>query len=402
LNILYVGTLPPHHGGSAIAGAHLLVGLASRGHEVQAIAPLTKSDAAAADRFDRTHRALGVRRFLVPSFETSPDVPAAPEYRELEGTQIRALFTDARAVRGIDVVISGRESFAWHVPELTRRDRVPWVQIVAGSSVVGILRGTYPSAPGRALLGRFHRADAVITPAAYLARALADLGVPGVHAIPNPVDLDRFQPGPKSNRLLRSLGIEKSDLVILHVSNLKTLKRIEDLIAAVELLPPSLSLSCLIVGRGPNRPALERLVADKRLQERIRFVDWVDYDRVPDFINSADLVVMPSAGEAQALVYLEAQACARTLIASDIPAAREVIEDGKTGLLFRTGDPTSLADTITSAAADPELRATIGRNARERVKSHAAERIVAAYEAVLEGVVSTAVGRDQTPRRRTA
>jgi glycosyltransferase involved in cell wall biosynthesis len=56
---------------------------------------------------------------------------------------------------------------------------------------------------------------------------------------------------------------------------------------------------------------------------------------MPDYINLADIVVMPSAAETQALVYLETQACARLLLASDIPGAREVIVDGETGLLFR-------------------------------------------------------------------
>jgi glycosyltransferase involved in cell wall biosynthesis len=390
LKILYVGTLPPHHGGSAIAGAHLLVGLASRGHEVRAIGPVTTADAAAAGRFDRTHAGLGVRRFLVPSFETSPDVPSTPEYRELEGTQIGALFADALAERSVDVVISGRESFAWHVPELADRYELPWVQIVAGTSAVGILRGTYPGAPGRALLDRFAQADAVITPAAYLAAALDDLGVPGVRAIRNPVDAERFRPQPKSNGLLRSLGVAMSDLVILHLSNLKALKRVDDLIRAVDLLPTSLAFSCLIVGRGPGRPALERLVAAKRLEERILFVDWVDHGRVPELINSADLVVMPSAGEAQALVYLETQACARTLIASDIPAAREVVEDGVTGLLFRMADAAHLAERIAEAAADPALRAAIGRNARERVTRHSVDQVAAEYEAVLEEVARPA------------
>jgi glycosyltransferase involved in cell wall biosynthesis len=58
---------------------------------------------------------------------------------------------------------------------------------------------------------------------------------------------------------------------------------------------------------------------------------------VPDYINLADVVVMPSEREGQSLVYLEAQACGKLIVASDIPAAREVITDGETGLLFERG-----------------------------------------------------------------
>jgi glycosyltransferase involved in cell wall biosynthesis len=104
---------------------------------------------------------------------------------------------------------------------------------------------------------------------------------------------------------------------------------------------------------------------------------------MPEVLAAADMVVMPSSGEAQARVYLETQASERVLIASDIPAAREVISDGETGLLFRTGDATQLAARILSVARDPELRLRIGRQARERVAAHSLPAVVAAYSQVL-------------------
>ena len=67
---------------------------------------------------------------------------------------------------------------------------------------------------------------------------------------------------------------------------------------------------------------------------RVRFAGWIDYARMPDYINLGDIVVMPSESEGLARVYLEAQACARVLVASDIPPAREVVTEGETGLLF--------------------------------------------------------------------
>jgi glycosyltransferase involved in cell wall biosynthesis len=228
-----------------------------------------------------------------------------------------------------------------------------------------------------------------VAPAKHLALALDELGVPGVHVIPNPVDLVLFRPRARSYALLEQLGIASSDLIVLHMSNLKALKRVEDLIAAVALLPRGLAASCLIVGKGENRPALEELVAAKGLQARIRFLDWVEYEHVPEFLSIADVVVMPSASEGQARLYLEAQACGRTLVASDIPAAREVVEDGETGLLFRTGDPESLAARICLAAANPSLRAANGRKALKRVRSHGLGRVAAAYETVLERIVSS-------------
>ncbi|MGH7358098.1 MAG: glycosyltransferase, partial [Candidatus Rokuibacteriota bacterium] len=97
--------------------------------------------------------------------------------------------------------------------------------------------------------------------------------------------------------------------------------------------------------------------------------------------------VLTSETEGLARVYLETQACARVLVASDIPAVREVVTDGATGLLFGTGDVEALATKILLAAADPALRATIGRQARERVRAHSLDEAVLAYARLLEGVI---------------
>jgi glycosyltransferase involved in cell wall biosynthesis len=116
-------------------------------------------------------------------------------------------------------------------------------------------------------------------------------------------------------------------------------------------------------------------------------VDWVDYARVPDYIRLADIVLLPSDEEHQARVSLEAQACARLLLASDIPGVREVVEDGETGLLFRPGDIAELTAQTLRAAADPQLRADVGRKAAERVVTHSLDDALDAYLAALRAVI---------------
>ena len=121
--------------------------------------------------------------------------------------------------------------------------------------------------------------------------------------------------------------------------------------------------------------------------ERFRFVGWVPYDRMPGFFNLADMVVQPSQREGLSRVYLEAMACGRALIASDIPAAREVVRHRENGLLFERGNLDSLARTMRLAADDGALRESIGRNARTSVASHALERMAAEYDRVFHEVV---------------
>jgi glycosyltransferase involved in cell wall biosynthesis len=135
---------------------------------------------------------------------------------------------------------------------------------------------------------------------------------------------------------------------------------------------------------------MQAACADKGIADRVRFVGWIDHDHVADFLNLADIVVMPAEDETQARVYLETQACGRVLLASDIAAAREVITDGETGVLFRKGEPADLAARLLHLADRPELRATIGRQARARITAHALPRVVAEYLDAFAGVVSAA------------
>jgi glycosyltransferase involved in cell wall biosynthesis len=369
--LLYVGTLPPHQGGSALVAAQVLPGLARRGYRVEAIAPITDG---ARDPFADEHPDLPLRRFTLPYLDTSPDTPPSDDYRRLERERIEQLVTAAVADQTPDAIVIGRESFAPHVLGLA--NGIPTVLLIQGATTMGILGGTYPPELADQLIGLMRQVDVPVSSARHMRDTLAGLGVPGVHVVPNPVDLDRFQPAPAAG----------GRLVVAHVSNLKRLKRAHDLVAAAEIVlreePEALFA---VVGEGPCREELEADCAERGLAEAFRFTGWVHHAEVPRHINAADVVAMPSAGEAQALAYLETQACGRTLVASDIPAAAEVVEHGRTGLLHPTGDVPALAEAILRAARDPDLRARIGREARRSAERHSLDVVVTAYDELLRG-----------------
>jgi glycosyltransferase involved in cell wall biosynthesis len=403
LRILYVGTLPPHQGGSARSGFLVLTGLARLGHRVEAVSAITEAGLRTGDPLAGGDHGIDVTRFTLPYHDTSPDTPPSDEYRRLEGDQIGQLVTCLLERDQPDVVFIGRESFAEHVVPLARAHCLPSVLRIAGSTTVGIVNGSYPTPLAGRLLELFRQADAVVSPARHMQRTLGELGVPGVKVIPNPVEIDRFHPGPRSTGLREALGLGKDEVVVAHLSTLKALKRPLDIVDAAELaVRQDGRLAFVIVGDGHGRAVVEEACAGRGLADRFRFPGWVDYDRVPEFINSADMVVMPSAAEAQARVYLETQASERTLIASDIAAAREVVEDGETGLLFATGDASALAGRILMAARDPGLRAEIGRRARRGVAAaHALPDVAAAYADLLESVAAMARSRGPSSGARS-
>lgn len=367
-----------------MTASQLLAGLARLGHEIEAISPIIEEGLRSGDRFAERNGWLEVARFLVPYQRISPDIPPADDYEQLERQAIKRLMAASIARRRPDVIMIGRESFAPHVVDLARAHGVPTALRFAGATTMGILNGTYPAPLAERLLGYARKAQVAISPAEHMGPSLARLGLADVRVIPNPVDLERFRPLKPSPRIRRMLAIGAGELVIGHLSNLKALKRPLDFVDAAEIaVREDERLVFAVVGDGPYRAEMEQACAARGMTDRFRFPGWIDYELMPDVVNCADIVVQPSAGEAQARIYLETQACGRTLIASEIPAAREVVHDCQTGMLYRTGDVDELAAKILVAAGDADLRARIGRQARKYVARHSLTRVAALYSDLL-------------------
>jgi glycosyltransferase involved in cell wall biosynthesis len=394
LDILYAGTLPPHTGGSAIHCGDLLAALARRGHRVRAIAPLADAHRGNADSYAAANPMLRVQRITVPYDADSPDVAPTAAYREAEDAQMHAALAAAIAERRPDLIVAGRESFARHVPGVARTHRLPSVLLVQGTTTWGILRETIPPPMAEELLRGFRSFDRMIAVARHVAVAMRGLGFTDADAIENTVDTQRFRPQGKSERLLRTLRLRDDDIVVAHVSNLKPLKRSLDLVASArEALARDPRLVYVIVGSGNQCDELRAATRAGGIDARFRYAGWVDRNEVPDYLNLADIVVMPSQAEARALVYLEAQACGRVLLASDIAAAREVVEDGETGVLFETGDVADLTAKTLRLAGDAALRARIGARARAAALARPFATMVGEYEAAFASVASTGAPR---------
>lgn len=388
LSILYVGTLPPHNGGTAISSSLLLIGLAARGHRVRAIAPITAETLEAGERFALTAPRLSVRRYEVPYFETSPDIPAPNAYLRLEAAGVGQLFAELADEQRPDVVLAGRESFARVVPALAASRGLPCVLRVTGATSSALLEGAIEAERAAALLAGLRSVDALFTPARHLAQRLEALELGRIHVIPNAVDLDRFRPRARDEKLAGSLGIASDDVVVAHVSNLKPLKRPLDVVASAErALREEPRLFYLVVGDGLGREEMETACSAAGLRGRFAFSGWLDYERVPDYLSLADVVVLPSAFEAQARVSLETQACGRVLLASDIAGTREVVVDGETGVLFRSGDADDIAAKTVYLARRPDVRARIGERAREAVRAHSLHFAVGAVDVLLRDTV---------------
>lgn len=125
---------------------------------------------------------------------------------------------------------------------------------------------------------------------------------------------------------------------------------------------------------------------------------WGHREDLPEVIGRATLVVLPSYREGLPKVLLEAAACGKAVIATDVPGCREVVQHQKTGLLVPVRDPVALADAIASLLSNHGLRAAMGASGREFVvREHSKEKIgrqfLELYQERLGLAGGTSVGR---------
>jgi glycosyltransferase involved in cell wall biosynthesis len=392
LNLLFVGPYPPRQGGTAPSLLQLTSALSRRGHTVRVVAAITPQEADFDRAFVPTLDGIRLTRYVVPHYIYRHEtIPFDEDHRRLERRALGRLLPRMIRAERPDVIVAGLEPLAWYVPQIARRHGIPSVLLLRGGPTFRIVEGSFPEEHARAWLEMFAQADRIVPVSRFFEEGLRSRGMTRVSAIQNHVDVDLFRPAPKDAGLLEELALRPDQIVVGHVSKLDPRKRVLDLVAAAARVgEPGTDVAYVIVGDGEMLGEVKDACRKWGVSDRFRFPGWVPYERIPSFLNLADVVVQPSETEGLSRVYLEAMACGRVLIATDIPAAAEVIRDGRNGLLFPMGDVDALADVIRRAAADPEMRQRIGRNARATALSHSLDRKVEEYLDVFNEVISRA------------
>ncbi|MFG3048840.1 glycosyltransferase [Streptomyces sp. NPDC048202] len=211
--------------------------------------------------------------------------------------------------------------------------------------------------------------------------------------VPNGIDPERFSPAPSAAARAGLLdGLGAGPLVVC-VGRLCPQKGQDVLLAAWERVLRAVPEARLVlVGDGPDRETLARLAGP-----RVLFAGDVA-DALP-WYRAADLVVQPSRWEGMALAPLEALACARPVVLSDVDGARESLPPALAGrCLVPPEDPEALAAAVTGLLSDAPLRADLGARGRRHVlTTHdvrlTAERIADLYRDLLGTLPSVSIER---------
>jgi glycosyltransferase involved in cell wall biosynthesis len=181
------------------------------------------------------------------------------------------------------------------------------------------------------------------------------------------VEIPSLSPDTREKARLE-LGLPPDALVCGAVSRLDALKGIDDLILAFAQVEATRAAYLVIVGEGPERQRLEKIVQDIGVSDRII---WAGYRAgVPHLLPAFDIFVQPSMHEGLPNTVLEAMAAGLPVIATGVGGTPELVVNGKTGLLVPPANPAALADAITALSENPVARGSMGWAGRQRVQQH--------------------------------
>ena len=342
--------------------------LVARGHELDVL--YLKGDGELKDEF----AAAGMPARKVP-FESPLDLPGAlaglvSALRELQPDLLHTHLLKADALGALAARKAG-------VPGLvSSKHNDERALLKAG---VGVVHGWLSK-----------RADRIIALSDHVARFVAEHGrVPRerITRIYYGVDAEGLGASRGRAEVRAELGVDEATPLLVCVGRLAPQKDHPTLLAALAQLPPEVQL--LVVGGDPfgdGRPRLEARAAELGVADRARFLG-IRHD-VPDLLAASDLFVLPSLWEGLGLVFLEAMAVELPIVASNVSAIPEVVEDGVSGWLVPPGDPAALAGAVRDALARDDDRRARGVAGRMRLlERFALPRMVDETEAVYREVV---------------
>jgi glycosyltransferase involved in cell wall biosynthesis len=205
-----------------------------------------------------------------------------------------------------------------------------------------------------------------------LKKYLESVGVPEGKCIvmPNGVDPDRFVPRTKDVAIMASQGIRQDQIVIGFTGVLRAWHGLDLLLQATAILAErGVPVFLLIVGDGPYREQLERMVADLRIQAIVAVTGRIPYERVPDHVSLFDVAVSPRATfYASPMKVIEYMALGKPVVVPNTQNFLDIIDDRVNGITFADGNASALAEALGQLCGSSDFREEMGNQGRKKVE----------------------------------
>lgn len=186
-------------------------------------------------------------------------------------------------------------------------------------------------------------------------------------------------------RVRAELGLRPDDFVLIHLSNLRPVKRAHDVLRVLGEVKDNPRIKLVILAGGPFDPFLplvQKLGIGDRVVVKSNVVD------IENYIHAADAGLYASERESFGMGVLETMSFAKPVVATSVGGVTEIVVDGETGFLRSLGNVRSMARAVRRLAADPQLAACMGAAAQARAqREFSADASVAQYEAFYRRVL---------------
>jgi N-acetyl-alpha-D-glucosaminyl L-malate synthase BshA len=232
------------------------------------------------------------------------------------------------------------------------------------------------------------RSDGLTAVSEFLKReTVATFGCFGcdVRVIPNFINISQFGRRPDSRH--RNALAEPDEKIIMHVSNFRPVKRVDDVVRVSARVMEKLSARLILVGDGPDRPMAEERARTLGIGDRVVFLG--KQDSVAELLACADLFLLPSESESFGLSALEAMASEVPVVGTRCGGLEEVVQDGLSGRLLPVGAVDAMASAATEILSDPDRQREMGRAGRSEAETrYSAESVLLMYESYYEEVLA--------------
>lgn len=368
----------PTYGGSGVLATELGLGLARKGHQVHFI---TYRQPARLNPFQENVFYHEVSQSDYPLFEYAPyDTTLTSKLVDVVRNEKLELLHVHYAIPHATVAYLAKKIL------LTEGRYVPVITTLHGTDIT--LVGNNP-AFSPVVEFSINKSDGVTAVSESLKQQTYDSFKieKDIKVIYNFIDFNRFRKVNKDH--FKKAIAPEGEKILVHVSNFRKVKRIEDVIRTFQKVYEKVPCKLLLVGDGPERNRMEEICRQIGLCHEIRFLGR--QEMVEEVLAISDLFIMPSESESFGLAALEAMACQVPVISSNAGGLPEVNVENKTGFLSDVGDVDSLAQSTLKLLTDDAKLAEFRKNALAHAQQFSLDNILPQYENYYEEILKTSV-----------
>ncbi len=292
--------------------------------------------------------------FIKHDVNTSSDIPYLPDTRfHFAGDYSLNIRTPAFAAQIItqgflqrpDLIITSHLNFTVAAYWLKCMTGIPYWTVAHGIDAWNI--------QNRALKNALHHADLILAVSSYTRERLIkeqNLNPNKVVILHNTFNADRFIPRLKPDYLLKQYQLKPEQPVILTVARLVEFERYKGYDQILRAIPQIRQMipdvHYIIVGKGNHRKRIEQTILELQLENCVTLAGFVPDEQLCDYYNLCDVFAMPSKREGFGIVYLEALACGKPVLAGDRDGAVDALCQGELGALIDPDDSEAIAQTL--------------------------------------------------------